>query len=164
VNIRVIYTYSGICVSDGILEQEKGHHSGVIHFMGERMILGEWVWILVIGLVGWIGMRWIQSHGVKALSPNAFYQLIQQTDSQLIDVREPEEYRDGHIPRAINVPIGRLSHHLPLLSKEKPVLLYCQSGNRSGIAARMLKKQGFKEVYHLRGGLFGWPYQTTRES
>jgi rhodanese-related sulfurtransferase len=101
---------------------------------------------------------------VKSLSPDAFYQAMQQPDSQLIDVREPEEYRDGHIPGAINVPVGRLSHHLPELSKENPVLLYCQSGNRSGIAARMLKKQGFEQVYHLHGGLFGWPYQTTRES
>lgn len=125
------------------------------------MALTGWVWVVFIALAVFIWLMGMKSHGVKILEPRAFYEAIQRGEGQLIDVREPDEYREAHIPGAINVPVGRLSEHLPKLSKDHPVLLYCRSGNRSGIAARMLKKQGFEQVYLLRGGLLEWPYEKT---
>lgn len=123
------------------------------------MALTGWGWGVFIASVAFFWLLGMKSRGGNTLSPHAFHEAIQRGEGQVIDVREPEEYRHGHIPGAINVPIGRLPEYLPRLSKDVPVLLYCQSGNRSAIAARMLKKQGFEQVYHLRGGISGWPYE-----
>lgn len=125
------------------------------------MTLTGWAWVALIGSAAFLWFIWMKSHGAKSLDHHAFHEAIQRWDGQVIDVREPWEYRNGHIPGAINVPVGRLSEHLPRLSKDKPVLLYCQSGTRSAIAARILKKQEFEQVYHLRGGISGWPYEKT---
>jgi rhodanese-related sulfurtransferase len=74
--------------------------------------------------------------------------------ARLIDVREPWEYAQGHIPGAQNIPLGRLDSHLATL--EGPVVFVCASGNRSGQAARHLAEQGQGEVANLLGGTAAW--------
>lgn len=76
----------------------------------------------------------------------------------LVDVCEPNEYREGHIPRAVNVPLSQLKERLGELEKykQRPIVLSCRSGNRSLKAAIMLKRQGFTKVYSLAGGLLAW--------
>ena len=76
----------------------------------------------------------------------------------LIDVRTAEEFRGGHIPGAINIAVHELNAKLGKLSKDKPVVVYCRSGNRSANAAQTLLNAGFTEVYDL-GGLFEWSRQ-----
>ncbi|MGQ9864860.1 MAG: rhodanese-like domain-containing protein [Pseudanabaenaceae cyanobacterium] len=69
----------------------------------------------------------------------------------LVDIREPSEYAGEHIPEAISLPLSRLRpEDLPTA---KPVVLYCQSGNRS---AQALARVGHSSVSHLRGGLIAW--------
>ena len=74
----------------------------------------------------------------------------------IIDVRTPEEFRDGAYPGAINIPVSSLGGRLTDIPKEKPVVLYCASGARSASAARTMKQAGFPDVVNA-GGLADMP-------
>lgn len=69
----------------------------------------------------------------------------------VIDVRSPEEFRSGHVPNAVNIPLGELRESLPLRVKDKNqvLLLHCLSGGRSGIAQQQLKGMGYPNVFNL---------------
>lgn len=77
---------------------------------------------------------------------------------QLIDVRTPEEFSEGHLAKAININIGSPTWQTDVetLDKNKPVLVYCKSGARSEEAANSLTNLGFKVVYNLEGGIMKW--------
>lgn len=80
-------------------------------------------------------------------------ELINEPDTIIIDVRTTSEYTVSHYPGAIHIPLDELPKHLGTLKAEnKPVILYCRSGNRSGIGMNFLHQQGLKEVYN-GGGL-----------
>ncbi|MEM4271085.1 MAG: rhodanese-like domain-containing protein [Candidatus Pacearchaeota archaeon] len=67
----------------------------------------------------------------------------------IVDVRTPMEFSAGHYPRAINIPVDQIgARSSELGSKDRNIILYCQSGNRSGHAKRILESQGFKNVYN----------------
>ncbi|MGP4072463.1 rhodanese-like domain-containing protein [Piscibacillus sp. B03] len=76
--------------------------------------------------------------------------------AQLIDVREPNEFERGHILGARNIPMSQLKQRLQEIRPDKPVYLYCQSGQRSLRAATILKKQGYQDLNHLKGGFRKW--------
>lgn len=79
--------------------------------------------------------------------------------NQLIDVRTPEEFNEGHIENAVNIDFYSdqfIDEINKSLDKNKTVFLYCKSGGRSGKAYTMLKENGFKEVYDLKGGYSNW--------
>ncbi len=65
----------------------------------------------------------------------------------IVDVRTPLEFQGGHVAGSINIPLDRLQDQLKKINKAKPVITCCRSGARSGMAADMLKSQGF-EVYN----------------
>ncbi|MFD5737179.1 rhodanese-like domain-containing protein [Streptomyces sioyaensis] len=71
---------------------------------------------------------------------------------QLIDVRNPAEYEAGALPGARNIPLAGLRHRLGELDPDRPVVLYCRSGNRSVIAAALLEAHGFGDVCDVVGG------------
>lgn len=71
----------------------------------------------------------------------------------LLDVRSPSEYRGGHIAKAINVPLNKITGYKG--TKDAPVYLICQSGMRSKNAAKQLKKMGYT-VTNVRGGMNQW--------
>lgn len=77
---------------------------------------------------------------------------------QLIDVRTPGEFEGGHLESAINIDWNRndFIHQISSLDKSKPVLVYCLSGGRSASAANELRKNGFKQVYEMEGGMLQW--------
>lgn len=76
----------------------------------------------------------------------------------LIDVREPEEVLRGKIGDAIPIPRGVLELQIDRVAEnfESPLVLYCGGGNRSALAAQMLKKMGFTKVASLAGGWKAW--------
>jgi phage shock protein E len=76
--------------------------------------------------------------------------------ASIVDVRTPDEFRDGAYPGAINIPLGSLASRMNELTKDKPIVLYCESGARSGMAARMLRRAGFADVLNA-GGLCDMP-------
>lgn len=64
----------------------------------------------------------------------------------LVDVRDPKEYAEGHIPGAINIPAATFAARSAVLEKEKRVIVYCNSGGRSYNAYRKLQKMAFKDI------------------
>ena len=71
----------------------------------------------------------------------------------LLDVRQPGEYEEDHIPGAKLVPLGDLKEGTQALDPAKPTLVYCAIGGRSRVAAQLLSGRGFQEVYNLSGGI-----------
>ncbi|MGM9987102.1 MAG: rhodanese-like domain-containing protein [Bacillaceae bacterium] len=76
--------------------------------------------------------------------------------AQLIDLREQNEYKAGHILGARNIPLGQLKMYTPGLRSDQPVYLYCLNGTRCVQAARVLRKAGIKDLYMLEGGFKQW--------
>jgi len=76
----------------------------------------------------------------------------------LIDVRTPEEFNDGHIPGAINIPHTELVGKIDEIQsgKANQVILYCRTGRRVGIAQKILVKNNFQQVDHLTGDFKAW--------
>jgi rhodanese-related sulfurtransferase len=76
----------------------------------------------------------------------------------IVDVRTAEEFQQGHVPNAINIPLSNIIEDTSALnsSKGKPIVLYCRSGYRAGKAAQTLHKNGFENLHHLEGDMQGW--------
>ncbi len=74
----------------------------------------------------------------------------------LIDVREPSEWRQGHVARARHIPLGSLASRLAEVPRDRDVLLICRSGNRSGSAQRLLQQHGYERVFNVSGGMTAW--------
>lgn len=96
--------------------------------------------------------------GIKTVGVSEFKKQTQREDVQLLDVRTPAEYIQGHIPYSLNFDIksSDFKDRIALLDTLKPVLVYCKSGGRSAKAATILKEKGFKEIYDLEDGFTGW--------
>jgi phage shock protein E len=69
--------------------------------------------------------------------------------AQLVDVRNPREHRRGALPGSVNIPLPLIQQALKQLDRETPVLLYCNSGQRSGMARHLLEACGFAVVHNL---------------
>ena len=74
----------------------------------------------------------------------------------VLDVRTPQEYAEGHVPGAVNVPHDQLASRLAEVPKDKDVVLYCKSGRRAGIAADVLAANGYMRLSHLEGDMPAW--------
>jgi len=74
-----------------------------------------------------------------------------------LDVREPQEWNLGHLPRAIHIPRGTLESAIEArLPRDQKVVIYCASGNRSAFAADTLQQMGYTDVASMSGGFRGW--------
>lgn len=96
--------------------------------------------------------------GIKQIGPQEAVMLFNHEDALVLDVREPSEWADGHIPQARHIPLGQLKHKLTELEKykDKPIIAVCRSGNRSNHACGILKKAGFERLHNLAGGMQAW--------
>jgi rhodanese-related sulfurtransferase len=73
----------------------------------------------------------------------------------VVDVREPVEFRDGHLPGAVNIPMGQLTRRLDELDRARPVYVVCASGNRSGAMVDVLTAAGY-DATNVAGGTSAW--------
>jgi rhodanese-related sulfurtransferase len=93
--------------------------------------------------------------GVSCLNKKSFekYFALGPDQAIVVDVRTAQEYNAGHYSTAINIPHLEIGNHLAELEpfKQKPVILYCHSGNRASIAAKVLKQNGFINVINAGG-------------
>ena len=97
--------------------------------------------------------------GGPSVSAMQATQLINREDALVLDVREPGEFGAGHILGAKNVPASRIESsgaEIAAKRKDKPVIVYCDTGNRAQKAAAALRSQGFSRVVSLSGGLGAW--------
>jgi rhodanese-related sulfurtransferase len=85
-------------------------------------------------------------------------QSMNQQGALLLDVREPDEYSAIHAPNAKLIPLGQLAARLQEITeyKDKPVVVICRSGRRSGIAVSQLQAAGFTQVSNVMGGIQAW--------
>lgn len=78
----------------------------------------------------------------------------------LLDVREPDEYRQGHVPGAINIPRGllefKISSEPALQNLERPILIYCKTSGRAALSTVALQTMGFRNVVSIAGGFDAW--------
>ena len=86
------------------------------------------------------------------LGPQVDYKELMGRGATIIDVRTTGEYQSGHVKGSVNIPLNNLFNNLSKFKKDKPIIICCASGTRSGSAKSMLKSHGFQEVYN--GG--GW--------
>jgi rhodanese-related sulfurtransferase len=102
---------------------------------------------------------------VREVSPEDTLAIIDGGQWLILDVREPEEFSEGHLPHAINIPRGflevraDLEHYKKdarLQDRNQKILCYCGGGHRSAMAARVLQEMGFKEAVSMREGWTGW--------
>ena len=98
-----------------------------------------------------------RSTGGPSVSAQQATHLINRQDALVVDVREPGEYGAGHIIGARNVPLARIGAAAgELKRKDRPVIVYCQGGERAPKAAALLRKQGYGSVVNLSGGIGAW--------
>jgi phage shock protein E len=107
----------------------------------------------VVAVAGFLVVRKILKGGKVAQS--VVMEKI-KAGAQIVDVRSPEEFRDGFYPGAVNIPVQDIARRLGEIKKDKTVVLYCASGGRSGMAARVLKQAGYADVINA-GGLGDMP-------
>lgn len=118
--------------------------------------------ILILALVGSV-VLFAQSSRRTELEriygePSKLVELVAKKSESflLVDVRTPEEYRSGHIPGSLNIPVDAIGAKPPTPQKDALIILYCRSGNRSGTAKRILEQAGYTRVVNF-GAVSRWP-------
>lgn len=94
----------------------------------------------------------------KEVSASEANDIIKNIDPFILDVRTKGEYKAGHIDNSNLIPVQILSKNVGALEefKNEPILIYCQSGNRSTVAGKILIDSGFTKIYNLRYGIGDW--------
>jgi len=127
-----------------------------VKFVQENLLL------IAVALVSGAMLLWPYVRrvgGGPSVNATQATQLINREDALVVDVRDPGEYGTGHILGAKNVPLSRIDaggSEIAPKRKDKPVIVYCDTGNRSSKAAAALRSQGFGKVVSLSGGLGAW--------
>ncbi len=93
------------------------------------------------------------------LSQEAFLKKVAANkDVVILDVRTAGEFEEGRVPKAVNIPHSSLKRRLDELAdaKDKEIVIYCRSGGRAGVAAKILSKAGYTKLFHLDGDMTAW--------
>jgi rhodanese-related sulfurtransferase len=101
--------------------------------------------------------------GIQTLYADEVENFIKENsegDYVLLDVRQPGEYEQEHLPGAKLIPLPQLADSLEELDAAKPIIVYCAVGGRSRMATQLLTSLGFKRVVHLQGGIQAWGDRT----
>ena len=100
---------------------------------------------------------------VRLIGPAQLERAVAAQTMVLIDVREPAEFVTGHLPRAINLPLGQLEselqHGSPALPRDRTLVFLCRSGARSLKACAFARRSGYEDVLQLEGGLLAFKDQ-----
>ena len=126
----------------------------LIDFATNNIILVSAFFVLLILLL----RTYITPGGANAVTAMQAVRLINHNDALVLDVRTQDEYQKSHILNSVNIPLGLLDSRISEIQdrKTQPVILVCQSGNRSQQAARTLKKHEFIQLHNLSGGMLSW--------
>ena len=100
--------------------------------------------------------------GGRAVTPQELVNLVNRDGAVVVDVRDKNEFAEGHIVGAINVPHTALANRLAELEKykERPLVLACKMGQHAGASGTVLRKAGFQDVSRLKGGVAEWRNQS----
>lgn len=120
------------------------------------------IWLVLIAVTSGLMLLWSfvgnRLRGVKEVGCADALQLINHKEASILDVREPDEFKAGHLLNAKLIPLGKLRDRIGELERyrEKPIVVVCRSGQRSATACALLGKDGFSQVYNLSGGVMAW--------
>lgn len=98
----------------------------------------------------------IELQKADVIAIDEFKNYISKENVQIVDVRGASEFEAGHIQGAVNIFVGTLQDHLAQISKEKQIVIHCQSGDRSAIANSILARNGYSNVKNYAGGMKEW--------
>jgi len=131
--------------------------------------------LAVLILIGWVSVAAAEAQAVPVLQssldqylhslPSDFHtirtvpalkELMAAGEMMLIDVRQPSEFRSGHIIGAINIPLKDLERHLDEIPSDQVIVLYCSTGYRSAMGVMALRLQGYTHVQGFPPSLAGW--------
>jgi rhodanese-related sulfurtransferase len=117
------------------------------------------IFLIAVVLVSAGGLLWpaLTQRG-KRSTPQDVTMLINRGKTTILDVRDPKEFAEGHLPEAKNIPLADLDKRIGELDKFKSrsVIVVCKSGARASAAAAKLGKAGFADVVNLDGGIAAW--------
>lgn len=119
-------------------------------FLGEQ-------WLLVSILLALIGLfMWNENRRAgDSISVHQLTQQVNQANALVVDLREPKEFREGHIVDALNIPFAKVTERLGELDKSRPLVLVDKIGQHSASVGRQLKQAGY-QVSRLNGGMSEW--------
>ena len=124
----------------------------LINFLIERFYLS--VPLLVVIILLFISSS--KKGGLK-ISSQKLILLSNQDESLIVDLRDSESFNAGHITASINIPLGDLPRRINEINhNEKSIILVCETGGSSPNAGETLKKEGYEDIYILRGGINQW--------
>ena len=104
----------------------------------------------------------VTSGDIEDISVEQLDDMLKNTNGSkpiIVDVREPWEYQQGHIPGAVLLPLGSLSSRIAELEPSHPVVVVCATGNRSQSAAALFGQKKFEKIYNVLGGTMAWKQQ-----
>lgn len=105
----------------------------------------------------------LKNEEIRKIDQSTVYASINDNNIYIIDVREPDEYSQSHIENAYNVPYTSITDISKLnINLDSKIIVYCQSGNRSRMAANRLIEMGYTNVYDM-GGIIYWNYELVTE-
>lgn len=112
---------------------------------------------VIVALLIW-SVVYAGLQGISKVSPLDATRLINHEDAVVLDVREDNEYKQGHIINSLHIPLKVLASQTNKLEKYKgrPIIAICRSGQQSVNACTTLRKHGFERVYNLSGGIVAW--------
>lgn len=125
----------------------------------EAFIINHWphfVALMVILLLIFLNERMAQKKRPKILGPSGVIELINHNNAKVIDLRDAQAFKEGHIIDAIRASADDVEHHKIMRVKEDMVILVCAKGLQSESLATKLKQQGYHNFIVLRGGIDGW--------
>jgi len=115
---------------------------------------------LLLLSLGWWAAGGALAADMAEIKPETLLERAKQADESfvILDVRTPEEFSQGHVPGAINIPHDKLGDRIGELmgDRNKEVVLYCRTGRRAGLAADTLRANGFTKLLHLEGDMQQW--------
>jgi rhodanese-related sulfurtransferase len=96
--------------------------------------------------------------GGRSISPHELTTLVNQQEAVVVDVRDASDFRSGHIVNALNISSVNFAKNMGSLEKykEKPVIVVCKLGQHAGPVTKLLKENGYTQVYRLGGGIAEW--------
>ena len=126
----------------------------LINFLIEHYYLSLPLLVTIILLINATSKK-----GGTKISPQNLVELSNNETAFIVDLRDSEQFQNGHITNSINIPFLNLSNRTNEIPQDKSVILVCEMGNVSPNAGELLKKEGFKELLILKGGINEWRIQ-----
>lgn len=117
-------------------------------------------WILVAALLTALGMLVFHESRKSgpAMTPQQAIKLVNNEDGIFLDVRDGNDYKQGHIADALHIPFSKLKAREDELRdyRERPIVIVCKMGQQSAAAAKQLRASGFEKVHKMAGGMLEW--------